>query len=1215
MEERTWTPAQESAIQTKDRTLLVSAAAGSGKTAVLTERIIRSLTDQESPADISRLLIVTFTRAAATQLRQKISAALTRRLALEPTNQHLSEQLMLLGSASISTIDSFYLDVVKANFQAAGFPPAFRIASEEELMPLRLDVMNDVVDQLLDEEVEFSRIADIFCNLKHEQELGGALISVADRLSKLPRNLDTLCDTASELEEKHDAVLATAFGRAFLAAIESAAKTGATLFSAALRELKSEENTEPLTLKYGPYLQERLGHFEDLLRLCALAKVNPEQEAKAVYNALRERLCAEMKYAIGTKRPKESQDFKNRITLCKSFMKDRWEKQAPVWGANSAEEISESALITANMLRLLHRALSLYEARVAQEKREREMFEFSDISRAAYRLLVAENGEPTPLAREISARFDAIYIDEYQDVDAMQDATFRAISTERNRFLVGDIKQSIYRFRGAQPTVFADYRKRFPLLEDAPENAPAATVFMSNCFRCDKNVIDFSNAVSEFLFSRNGESIGYTKQDNLVFSKKPEQGGNAKCRVLVMEPLGTKERGYALEGAALEAQLVASEIKKLLSGGKKADGSPIRPGDIAVLSRNTTHFSLVVKELNKYGIPCNDISKQSFFENPEVLCVYSLLAAIDNPFRDVYLAATLRSPFFGFTLEDLVKIRSLCDRSLSLYEALCEATSAEEISNELRAKIEDFSARFAIYRDKAATLSVDKLLRYLYRDTAVMAFAGFEEDGRGHLTRQSNLTRLYEYARSFEAGGFKGLYQFVRFVDGVMESGAEMPQPEGNGDAVLFSTIHKSKGLEFPICFLISTQGNAAKRDHEPAFLADEHIGCALRLCNAGPFSRYDTFFRRAIEEDLARQNKEEEMRLLYVAMTRAIEQLIVTAVPTSKNKTLMERAALAALPETGDMAIGGSYLDWILAAIERSDAGEFVTCSYLTEQGEEDTPTEAVIKSDDSIADPSADANAAIERLAERFAFQYPFEHLTKLPAKLSVSRLSPTVLDVFDNDSTPAPFANAQEDAERLLHTFDRAPSFDEKTASAAERGTATHEFLQFCDFKQAERGVEKELHRLIEQKFLPPDAKDAVRIDELKRFFESRFYASLASAKELYRETRFHIFLPAASFTENAQLAALLQEEKLAVQGVIDLFFTDADGHLVLCDYKTDRLTPYELSHPEAAAAKLSERHGEQLSYYKTALEQICGRTPERILIYSLPLGEAIEVNLPD
>ena len=525
MEERTWTPAQRKAIYAKDRTLLVSAAAGSGKTAVLTERIIQALTAKTDPADISRMLIVTFTRAAATQLRQKISTALTKRLATEPENKHLAEQLMLLGSAHISTIDAFYLDVVKANFQAVGFPPTFRMADESELLPLRREIMDAAIDRMFAEEKDFSVISDIFCDIKSEEALSNTLIAVADKLSKLPDGIDHLLSSAKTLETCCDSILFTPFGDAWLRDILSTANTGIPLLSRTISDAEADPDAGKTRARQVPFYAELLARCKELCEIGNAVKAR-KGDPKALYERIRTLLNAPFATELGT-RPKESEALTKRLILCKTFADD-WKAAAEVRGANSAEELRESALESAFALRLLHRVLQLYNEQVFEEKKRRELFEFSDVSRAAYRLLVDEKGEPTPLAKEIRGSYDSIYIDEYQDVDAMQDATFRAIAGPRNRFLVGDIKQSIYRFRGAQPTVFAGYRKRFPPLGRS-KRTDGATIFMSNCFRCDENVIRFSNAVSGFLFSRNAESIGYSAEDDLVFSKSKEKSGTAKC--------------------------------------------------------------------------------------------------------------------------------------------------------------------------------------------------------------------------------------------------------------------------------------------------------------------------------------------------------------------------------------------------------------------------------------------------------------------------------------------------------------------------------------------------------------------------------------------------------------------------------------------------------------------------------------------------------------
>ena len=1212
---RNWTTAQLDAMNEKNKTLLVSAAAGSGKTAVLTERIIRSLTDTEHPADISRILVVTFTRAAAGELRHRISSALSSALALDPTNTHLTRQLMLLGGAHISTIDSFYFDLVRSNFQAAGFPPSFRMADDTELVTLRQGTMNDAIYTMYEKKRQFPLISDIFCNIRTEDSLAQTLIDIYERLNKYPESIDILLRSAKEIEQGANTPLDTGFGEVWLNTVREIAQSGAQIFKEALLALPAEGEASKLEKKFAPLYTEIAKRCNDLL--AAL-------DAKD-HDTIRALLCDPFAATLtGGRLPDMSDSFLTLRQLCDAF-RDKWKKNAPVLGAISKKEIAESAAESAAVLRLLHETLSLYRDAYQEAKAMREIAEFSDVSRAAYRLLVDSQGTPTPLARELSASYDAIYIDEYQDVDAMQDATFRAISTPYNRFMVGDIKQSIYRFRGAQPAVFASYRKHFPLLSEAAPDAKAATVFMSNCFRCDENVIRFSNAVSGFLFSHSAEGIGYTADDDLVFSKNlpHEDYRSPKCRVMLLDKKPKKEReeGEDSESALLEARMVAAEITRLLREERKADGSPIVAADIAVLMRSTSHAASLSKALAAYGIATNDTSRRSFFENPEVLCMYSLLATVDNPLRDIYLAATLRSPFFGFTLEDLVTVRSVGNSSLSLYEALCEAAQNGVNDESLATKIEDFLTRLATYRQKAQSLSVDKFLRYLYRETAVLSFSGYEKDENGTAVRQSNLNRLYEYARTFEAGGFKGLYQFIRYVDSIMENGTKMPAPEGDPNAVSLITVHHSKGLEYPVCFLVGTASRFNEDDRKAVLLSDERLGCATRLCNAGPFSRTNTFQRQAISLEIRRQNREEEMRVLYVAMTRARERLYITATPQYGVEKAMGRALVASHRLAGVLATDGScYLDWILAALERPDTAEFAEIKVIEEDqlpAMEDAckaPANTVQK-DESNGTADRSESPVIDLLTQRFAYVYPHQHLTKLPAKLSVSRLSPVVLDVYDNDDAPSPVTLQDGDAEALLHTFDRTPLFENKTPDAAARGTATHEFLQFCDFRRAEKeGVKAELQRLIHEKYLSPEAQDAVRVNELERFFKSKFYQSLMGADALHRETRFNIFLSADAFTGDAAFAEQLQGEKLLVQGVIDLFYTDGKGKLVLCDYKTNRLTPEELRDPDAAARMLSDRHGEQLSYYAMALAEICGKAPDRILIYSLPLGEAVEVHLP-
>ncbi len=1202
---REFTKAQQSAMDERRRTLLVSAAAGSGKTAVLTERIIRSLTDKENPTDISRLLIVTFTRAAAGELRQRISRALTEALAADPENRHLTRQLMLLGGARISTIDSFYLDLVRANIESTELPSSFRMADDAELLSLRRDTMSDVIDRMYRECEDFYRISDLFCRIRSEESLTDTLVEITGKLEKYPAFADFLLNSATVLERGADKPLSTPFGRSFADELERLATGGALLFAHALAAFTEEAEADKLRKKYGELYTETLDRCNALL--AALKK----GDLTDVLLLLAKKFEGSLRGGRGM--GELSPACTEYIALCAEFHK-KFKALSEAFGVFSAEEVEASALETASLLRILHRAISLYLEEYRLAKRQREICEFSDISRAAFRLLVEKNGEPTPLARELSKSFDAIYIDEYQDTDAMQDATFRAISTPRNRFMVGDIKQSIYRFRGAQPAVFASYRHAFPLLEEAKKEDAAAAVLMSNCFRCDENVIRFSNAVSGHLFSTCAKAIGYTKEDDLIFSKKPpcEDYRSPKCRLMLVERAKKQEReDVADDRTTAEARMIAREIHRLIREETKADGTPIRPSDIAVLFRSDKIAAALSRELAAYHIAANDASKKSFFENPEVLCVYSLLATIDNPERDIHLAATLRSPFFGFTLEDLVAIRRAGGHELSLYRSLkCVLANGGADAPALYRKCLDFERRLQDYCERAEALSVDKLLRYLYRETTAFSITdGDTLTEEGARARRANLRRLLEYARKFEANGFRGLFGFVRYIDDIMKNNTAIPTPTESPNAVSLITIHHSKGLEFPVCFIANAAASFQTKDQSESFISIDDIGAAFRLPNAGAFSHANTFWRECLRMTLARLEKEDEMRVLYVAMTRARERLYVTGSPTYGTEGCFSKSRIGGSDKTDLFAAdGSSFLDFILAGLQKTDYEPFCELDIYPELSIlSQTPPPCDTLPEEAVSE----TDTSPELLRQRFSFTYPFEHLTKLPAKLSVSRLTPDVLDVFDTDNAPDPDELLAPNTEALLRSFDRTPRFGAaRETTAAERGTATHEFLQFCDYERAAADPREELERLIAAHFLPCEARQLVRLDELARFFESELFHSLSHAREIHRETRFNIFLPAAEFTESPTLREQLQEELLMVQGVIDLFFIDGDGRLVLCDYKTDRLPPEALRSPALAAKILFERHGRQLTYYAKALERMIGRAPDTVLIYSLPLGMALE-----
>ena len=1246
-----WTPAQAHAMETQGRNLLLSAAAGSGKTATLTARIIRSLTDPEHPADISRLLVVTFTRAAANELKTRISAALSAALTEQPGNRHLTRQLISLGSASICTIDSFCLSLVRANFQTLSLSPDFRLADETELAVLKRAMMDDLIEEYYDKKSdgEFAALADHFIGMRNDSQLSSILTEVYKKVAKYPEGMAFFENCSRRYEEEADLpFLTTHLGNEVKNYTLMRLRADLDRMEHAIAEITDAGAAQKAYEKSFTYDRDTCATL--------IEKLNQND-----YEGVRMLLLAYAPIRVGSL--KASEKTEQTIAACavrNQVVKDLRDEIASHF-ALSEEKIPTLARATARVCREMHTFFTDYETRLNEEKRNRAVCDFGDITRMSYRLLVNEDGTPTDTAREIAERYDAIYIDEYQDVDAVQDAIFTAIAKPNNRFMVGDIKQSIYGFRGAEPSIFADYRRRYPIWQaDAPtDNSDrlSESIYMSENFRCDRNVIRFVNAVCSYLFAACGESIGYLPQDDLIFSKaEPEGYAAPKVQVrVIVPPEKTDEEDTPAEAMQEDAEetvnpeirYVVSEIVRLLHEGKKADGTPIRPKDIAILSRSTAMHTAFAEALEAEGIPASTAEQKDFFENPEVLLLLCLLNAIDNPTRDIPLAGVLRSPLFGFSMDDLVLIRSRTP-DCPLIDALRGMGAASE-DDPLSRKCREFEAILTRYRDMARTLPVDRLLRQLYRETCMLAYAGSGKEHRDRnaiRTRRTNLLRFYEYARRFESGSFKGLYQFISYVSGIIEEGTKI---EFGGsvasDAVSIMTIHKSKGLEFPVCFLCGAGGYFNQSDVKNTLLFDRDMGLAIRIPDDTGFARLNTPMRLAI---IARQNeklREEEIRLLYVAMTRARERLYLTAKSRSSSAKLEESAYLrTAFGTDHRVALMDchSYLEWTLAALQTGRGEDCFALQMLTPTQVDEYAQQ--IKARCRLTPPEGDTEneilttenietAALQAWRDRFDFRYAYEHLTTLPSKISVSDLHPGVLDEQLNiEAEDARFAEedtqlrlqisgrmVDADTDSMIEKWlSRTPAFcqpaHEQEISAAERGTATHLFLQFCDMENARRaGVCAEAARLTKERFLPPYVAERIREEQLTRFFESDFYASLRRARRVWREQRFQLLLPADRFTENTDYARELSGESLLIQGVIDLFFEDEDGRLILCDYKTDALSVEERRNPALTQKKLSERHGRQLAYYAEALEQLCGRRPDQVVIYSLPLGETVHISV--
>lgn len=1186
------TPEQQRVIDLTDRSVLLSAAAGSGKTATLTRRLIQMITRREDPLDVSRMLVVTFTRAAAEELRSRISEALLAAVAEDPNNAYLTRQALLLPAARIRTIDAFCNDLVKGHTDTLGISPLYRIADESEMdllgMTLLDEVINDAYDGVLIKEgLDTHTVTLIAESVKESGTLAAVLYNLyKTKLHGTKEGVSLLAENADIL--KREAALPffeTRAGGALARHYREDALHKKALLSGALDKLLAQCGENP------PIWRPLVSRFTYVRDFCDRIADAADTSLLALL-ALKEEYAPPAAACRGTFSPEE--------IFFKDLVYDVTKEIKGFLGSLSWDEAALSPLFLAeeNVSRSLFLLLAEFEERLQAEKRRRALCDYDDITGFAHTLLVDQNGGATPLAREIRASLDAVCIDEYQDVNEYQHKIFEVISPENGRFMVGDIKQSIYAFRGAVPDIFNRLRNPVPARDGS-----LCVLYLTRNFRSEPPILDFANGVFDFLFPITRDAIDYLPEDRL-YTEKPPSGTPLPTFYLLK-----KESGDEAEEALTEGDLVARKILSLLQNGKKKDGSAIRPSDIAILSRSYPHA--LVDTLRKYGIPLKTKDKSDFFSRAEILLALSLCRAIGNPHRDIPLAGLLRSPLYGFSLEELMTVREET-KTGTLFDAL-SAYAAAHPENSRCARVLSDLTRF---RAMATNTSAYRLLRTVFTEVGIYATVG--AGGKAALHTFLSLTR--------DGGGDgMGLYAFLTRLSDIQSTGQGLPEREiGEDEAVTVTTIHGSKGLEYPVCILTGTGASLKKSDKTPF-----HYSSELGLVTAIPAMDGQVLLKTplSLAHDIVKKKKEieEAIRVLYVALTRPKEQLFVFCSTAQKNTTTLLREAeyLRISPTTAALHAYATYATWVLAAL-----GEHPTLYRYREllppyAIDEDALQESATADRTGSAVPavSAEAIAAMERtLAERFAFRYPHETQTRIPAKLTVSALYPGVLDEIANrspmDATPSaiPIPTDPTEAEDEDDFIPTLPAFlsDKEENAAALAGTATHLFLQFCDFSTLlttndcqNIAIERELTRLVDKGFMRAEDARRVRVGELVAFLRSSLTNEIRAAKRVYREFRFHALLPAGEFSLLSPEA--FSDELVFAQGVIDLLLERPDGSLLLVDYKTDRL-PAKARGDTAAAKFLFDRHGEQLSVYAAAIEKMLGRAPA-VAIYSLPAGKLL------
>ncbi|MGM9637219.1 MAG: helicase-exonuclease AddAB subunit AddA [Eubacteriales bacterium] len=1167
MPKPSYTIAQQNAIDAPVCDLLVCAAAGSGKTTVLTQRVIESLISEENPVDITKMLIVTFTKASAADLKAKISRAITEKMGEEQGSPRLRRQLLELDRAQISTIDGFCRQLLSEHFTQLGLPASPRIGDDAEVSLLKEQVMEQLLNELYEEKnPEFHRLVRNFTALR-DNDLGSRLLKIYDTVSSYPEGVAFVREAAEKLQTVRDnGITDSEFGR--------------------------EIRRTFLNI---------LAHFVPRCRL-VYGRLDPSVDPPATIGLLNSEL-ADMERILAEPDPARQSEMFGNLTF-ESLKKNNKRTDAYVEAIALRNEVKDAvnslleecfrqsesdqkiaADLSANLCMGIYHLLSRFEAAYCAEKRRMGMLDFADLEQYAYRLLV-KDGKPTPTAEAVARRYEQIYIDEYQDSNRLQDEIFKAIS-RGNRFMVGDIKQSIYSFRGAVPDLFAGYREAFPDYD--PENpGESGRIFLSHNFRSRKPMLDFANLVFDGLFPSGSGRVPYVSADDAL--RFPDGGDPTLGKpVKITLVSGEKEGNFDPE-----AVYVADQIAGQIASGRS-------PSDIAILFRSSANnIPVFERELQKRGIPTENSADEDFFECPEILLMLALLGAIDNPRRDVYLAGAMKCPLFGITLDDLIVLRRN-HPGQCLYDSLLAANVAHDF-----AKGERFLDWLEECRSFAVANSVDKLIRMIYRTTALPAVVRSSPDGGEEAV--TRLRQFYAFAHSFESGNFRGLHRFMKYLSDA-ENGKKRPtveKPASGNSCVRLMSIHKSKGLEFPVVYLCRIQKRVNMEDLKKPLLLDRDMGIAFKLRDDSGYSCYDPVLRQSVRHRMLENLVDEEMRVLYVALTRAKEELYLTGYEKDPDKRVTAIRSVGKL-DFYRLMKNACYLDWIFAAIGENDP-RFVYESVsvdrdsvpvtpetaeITDSTEEIGTAEAAVTAEEE----TGPALLSSEELSRRIAYVYPHAAEVQIPSKAVVSGLYPAYLD---------------EETVEVRHTFHSRPSFLEpnRASTGAERGTATHLFMQFCDFENVRRnGTSAELARLLSLGFLDKESASLVKLDLLPAFFESDLFRQMSESPEIHREFRFLISAPADRFTENRELADHIRDASLLVQGVIDCFFLLPDGSYKLVDYKTDRIR--SKSNPDQAIATLISEYGNQLYYYRDAIEALSDKKVSQISIYAFELQKEISI----
>ncbi|PGV46023.1 helicase-exonuclease AddAB subunit AddA [Bacillus sp. AFS037270] len=1235
----TWTNDQWKAIAARDKDILVAAAAGSGKTAVLVERIIQKILSKEVPIDVDQLLVVTFTSASAAEMRHRIGEALEKAIDQNPESRNLRKQLNLLNKASISTLHSFCMEVIRKYYYLIDIDPGFRIADPTEAQLIRDEVMEELFEEEYGkkENEAFFYLVDSFTSDRSDAALMDIVRSIYDFAQSNP------------LPDRYLEKIVAMYQVEEIASIEELPFINALLFDIKLQlEAAKEMIKQALEITKQPNgPAPRAENFLDDLEVIDTL-IKAEQDSwNTLYQAMQTWSFTRAKQVKGDHYDKEliekAQKLRDKAKKKIQGIKDELFSRRP---ESFLRDMVEMRPLIATLVYLVKE----FSKRFEKAKQEKALVDYNDLEHYCLAILtegISDKGEflPSEAALAYRLHFKEVYCDEYQDTNLVQETILKLVAQDEeengNLFMVGDVKQSIYRFRLAEPQLFLSKYNRFT----ADGSASGLRIDLAQNFRSRKEVLDATNYLFKQIMGVKVGEIQYDEAAELRNGAPYPENTEFPVELMLIdqnaeshksEELETDNENEVvefdtadLEQSQLEARVIASQIKKLISDGvpvfnaKTKTERPLMYRDVVILLRSMTWAPQFMEEFKQQGIPIYANLSTGYFEATEVSIMMSLLRVIDNPYQDIPLASVLRSPIVGLNEEELSKIRIGRKRG-SFWEAVTAfcLSKTTEVNEPFYEKVRAFFDLLTEWRSLARQGSLSELIWQLYRDTQFYDFTGGLPGGK---QRQANLRALYDRARQYEQTSFRGLFRFLRFIERMMERGDDLGAARALGeqeDVVRIMTIHSSKGLEFPVVFMAGMARNFNMTDIRKPYMLDKEHGFAAKYVNAEKRISYPSLPQIAFKQKKRMEMLGEEMRVLYVAMTRAKEKLYVTATLKDAGKQIDKWKEVSLhnewLLKDYERASAMSYIDWIgPALIRHQDASELwnggkgnwrmpqeisnhPSSWNITLQHADEIKKQAIsieneedhfLKKVENLEQVPSDSNLTDE-IHARLTWEYPFPGAASHRSKQSVSEIK-RVRELTDEYSST-------ELVGRFRKSILKRPKFmQEKQLSPAERGTAMHMVMQHVDLTKEvnQKTIVDQLNWMVTNELLTPEQSEVIDDKLIAQFFTSPLGQRFYKAKTVHREVPFTVSLPASEVYPDWNEG----DDSVFVQGIIDCILEDEDG-LVLIDYKSDGITDRYKGGFQQAKVILEDRYKLQINLYTKAIEQIWKRNVvERYLFF--------------